>query len=61
MLQDRVISKEANAEKIAEMTSELSQQINLSLLFVKSQHDLMNANYNKSKGLPSKVGLKLKD
>lgn len=61
MLQDRVVSKEENAEKIAEMTSELSQQINLSLLFVKSQHDLMNANYSKSKGLPSKVGLKLKN
>ncbi len=61
MMQDKIINEPSSVQSLVNLTSETSSQVNLSLLFEKSQLDLMNANYSKSKGLPSKAGLKVND
>lgn len=57
VLQDSMVSEgKADSAKLQNAT-QIAQNINLTLEFLKSQVDLMNVNYNQSKLLPPKTGL----
>lgn len=61
VLQDKIVNTIKPEPSIAKQAAQLSQDINLNLIYLKSQLDLMNVNWNSSTHLPSTAGLKLDD